>query len=125
MHHGAVGANGWIIIFNDATCKGLFTRNFVITHLDVLETEKNKSQENPGAEDLLKKYKGEKSGIPFWLIFDKNGKLISSSIDSNDKNLGCPSTENEVNEFIAILKKTTDLKESELETVKNKFLIKE
>ena len=38
---------------NDETCKDLFTRNFVITHLVLWESEKNKSLENRVAAALI------------------------------------------------------------------------
>ena len=109
---------------NSEECKNLFDRNFIIEHLTVKESAKNKHLENPGALELLKKYKADKSGIPFFLIFDKNGKLIEDSFDSNGQNLGCPVSKEEVEEFIKILKATTDLSEEELGVITNKFVRK-
>ncbi len=108
----------------DDCCKKLFNDNYIITHLVVLENDKNKHLENPGAVEILKKYKGDKSGIPFWLIFDKNGKLLEDSFDSSGKNLGCPASESEVPEFIKKLKSTSNLTNKELKTIKNKFVKK-
>jgi len=110
---------------NDDSCKDLFERNYVITHLVVQESRENKHLENPGADEVLKKYKGEKSGIPFWLIFDKDGKLLEDSFNSTGQNLGCPATGEEVAEFVSILKNTSDMKEKELEIVALKFRIRE
>jgi thioredoxin-related protein len=109
----------------DESCKEFFDRNYVITHLVVKESEKNKHLENPGADDLLKEHKGEGSGIPFWLIFDTNGKLLEDSFNSEMQNLGCPATEDEVALFIRKLEKTSDLTDKELNVVKEKFLAKE
>lgn len=106
---------------NDEAVKDIFQRNFVVEHLTVLESEKNKHLENPGAKALMDKYKGGNSGIPFWLVFDNEGNLLANSLDKNDKNIGCPATEGEVKEFISILKKTTDMNSSELETVRKIF----
>src|SRR5690606_25443283 len=64
---------------NDSTCKNFFTDNYVICHLVVKEMGDKKKLENPGAEELLAKYHGDKAGIPFWLIFDKNGNLLADS----------------------------------------------
>ena len=110
---------------NDKACKDLFDRNFVITHLTVLESEQNKQLENPGANDLFNQYSGGNTGIPFWLVFDGDGKLLRKSVDENGSNLGCPANEDEVATLIDILKETTDLNASELQIIKNKFLIKE
>lgn len=110
---------------NDDSCKDLFARNYVIAHLVVQESEENRHLENPGADELLKKYKGEKSGIPFWLIFDRDGKLLEDSFNSKGQNLGCPATGEEVAAFVSILKNTSDMTEKELETVAIKFRIRE
>ncbi len=37
----------------------------MLLNLVVKESKKNKHLENAGAEDILKRYKGDKSGIPF------------------------------------------------------------
>ena len=60
---------------NDEACKALFEKNYVINHIVVLESKGKENLNNPGSMDMLKQYKGDKGGIPFWLIFDENGKL--------------------------------------------------
>ena len=50
--------------------------NYIITHLTVKENKENKHLENPGALALLDQLKGKKQGIPYWVIFDKKGKLL-------------------------------------------------
>ena len=110
---------------NDKACKDLFDSNFVITHLTVQESEQNKNLENPGATDLFNKYGNGNSGVPFFLVFDGNGKLLRKSVDENGSNLGCPANEHEVEVLIDILKETTKLKKPELEVIRNKFLTKE
>ena len=110
---------------NDDSCKDLFAKNYVIVHLVVQESDNNKHLENPGADEVLKKYKGEKSGIPFWLIFNKDGKLLEDSFNSSGQNIGCPATGEEVAEFISILKNTSDMTINELEVIASKFRIKE
>ncbi|PIY12009.1 MAG: thioredoxin family protein [Flavobacteriaceae bacterium CG_4_10_14_3_um_filter_33_47] len=109
---------------NDPACKNLFDKNYVIKHLVVKESDSNKHLENPGAEDLLKKYKGDKSGIPFWLIFDNEGTFVEDSFDSKENNLGCPATIEEVTLFIEKLRKTSSLTQSELDNVAKVFLSK-
>src|SRR5580698_7597634 len=65
---------------NDKSCKKFFDDNFVIRHLDVDEFKEDKKVlENPGAIELRAKYHGDSCGIPFWLIFDKGGKLLTDS----------------------------------------------
>ena len=87
----------------DASIKPYFDKNYVTTFLTVQERE-DKSLENPGAEEILKKYKADKSGIPFWQIYDANGKLLADSFDASGQNLGCPTTKEEVAVFLDKLK---------------------
>ncbi|MFH4965371.1 thioredoxin family protein [Gaetbulibacter sp. M235] len=109
---------------NDPACKDLFDKNYVIEHLVVKESDSNKHLENPSAEDLLKRYKGDKSGIPFWLIFDDEGTFVEDSFDSKGNNLGCPATKEEVALFLDKLRKTSSLTQSELDIIAKVFLSK-
>ncbi len=59
---------------NDKSCKDFFYKNYVIRHLVVDESKDKKDLENRGADALRTKYHGDDEGIPFWLIFDKDGK---------------------------------------------------
>lgn len=93
--------------------KPFFDRSYVTVFLTVNERGDKKNLDNPGALDMLKKSKAENSGIPFWQIFDTDGKLLADAFDSKGQNLGCPSTQEEVAEFTYKLKKTSDLDESE------------
>ncbi|WP_111307106.1 thioredoxin family protein [Confluentibacter sediminis] len=109
---------------NDVACKSFFDDHFVIEHLTVQESAENKKLENPGAQELLTKYKGDKSGIPFWLIFDTEGHLLTDSFDNNGQNLGCPASKEEVAVFIEKLKKTSSMKDEELKIISNVFTLK-
>ena len=104
--------------------KDIFNRNYVFIYLTVHEAKGKIHLENPGALDLLKKYKAEKSGIPFFLIFDNNGKFLADSFDSNGQNLGCPASEAEVVEFKNILKETSNLTDAELKSIEDRFVLK-
>ena len=106
------------------SCKSFFDNNYVIVTLVVNESEKNKNIETPGGIDVLKKHKGEKSGLPFWVILDSSGNLIEDSFDDTGENLGCPATEKEVENFITILKNTSSLTEENLNTIAKTFLSK-
>lgn len=113
---------------NDETCKKFFDDNFVIRHLVVNESADKKNLENPGAEELNKKHYGEGQGIPFWLVFDKQGKLLADSKirvegagPETGENTGCPATEREVVYFIAVLQKTTDLNPDQLHIIRKRF----
>jgi len=115
---------------NDKICKKFFDDNYIIRHLVVHESKNKKNLENPGAGDLLAAHNGGDQGIPFWLVFDKNGKLLADSqmrgegegLDKKGQNSGCPAAPEEVNYFLAVLKKTSRITEPELAIIKERFL---
>lgn len=114
---------------NDESCKKLFDGNYVIVHLTVEESDKNKNLENPGAEALKSKYHGEKAGLPFWLILDNKGTLIGDSyirpqgvsLDVPGDNIGCPAEESEVAAFTSLLKKSSSLNDEQLAIIAARF----
>jgi len=113
---------------NDKTCKKFFEDNFIIRHLKVDESKDKKNLENPGADDLRKKYHGDGLGIPFWLILDKDGNLLADSkmrvegtaVDSGD-NIGCPASEKEVDYFLKLLQQTSKINAQELDAIRKRF----
>lgn len=105
-------------------CKPLFDKNYVAAFITVQESPKNKALENPGADELLKTYKADKSGLPFWVILDANGKLLEDSFNAKGENLGCPADESEVAEFTKKLKNTSSLTDKELAVIAKTFIIK-
>jgi len=113
---------------NDPSVKKLFDDNFVIRHLVVFESKGKENLENPGALDMITKYNGKEEGIPFWLIFDKDEKFLVDSrmkatVNGFEKlqNTGCPASKEEVDYFIGVLKKTTSLKDDQLEKIRIRF----
>ncbi|MGY0407387.1 MAG: thioredoxin family protein [Polaribacter sp.] len=104
--------------------KKMLEDQYVVVHLVVMESSKNKKLENPGAEKLLKKYHGDKAGLPFWLILDDNLNLITDAYNSKKQNLGCPATPEEVDEFAKKLKKSSKLTNADLKTIKEVFVKK-
>lgn len=117
---------------NDESCKQFFDDNFVVCHLVVNEVPEKKNLENAGAEELKTKYNGQNQGIPFWLIFDQDGNLLSDSkmrkpgqSAKEGDNSGCPASENEVAFFISVLKKVTTLNEQQLAIIAKRFRMNE
>lgn len=114
---------------NDKICKIFFDDNFVIRHMVVFESKEKENLENPGALDMLTKYKGKDEGIPYWLIFDKNENFLFdsrmppavSTPDAKPMNTGCPASKEEVDYFIDVLKATTSLKDDQLEIIRKRF----
>jgi len=114
---------------NDPSCQKMFDDNYVVTYLDVLERAGKENLENPGSLDLLKKYKGENEGLPFWLILDGNGDLLSdsemrpdgASLDIHGESVGCPASEKEVAWFVKLLKSTSKLSDADLAAISARF----
>ena len=112
--------------------KDYFNNNYVIEHLVVKEAKNLKHLENPGAEELLAKYNGDKVGIPFWVILDPNGKLLADSfmrkpgvgLDQMGQNTGCPADPPEVEHLIAVLKSTAKIDEAGLKKIGEAFTLK-
>jgi thioredoxin-related protein len=119
-------------IMNNAACKKLFNDNYVIEHITVMESKNNKSKENAGGEELMKKYNGEGQGIPFWLVFDAKGNLLAdcqvrpdgAALTTKGQNTGCPATKEEVAHFVKVLKKTAKLNANQLAVVEKNFVKK-
>lgn len=113
---------------NDESCNKFFGNNYVITHLVVEETKDKKNLETPGAAELKVKYNGDGQGLPFWLVLDKDGKLLADSKirkegEGADKgsNAGCPASEEEVAFFVSVLQKTSSLDRAQLEIIRKRF----
>lgn len=113
----------------DPRVKQYFDDNYVIRHLTVRESGAKKALENPGAEAMLVKYKGDDQGIPYWLVFDAKGRLLADAQirpegagpEAPGKNTGCPATAPEVEYFISVLKKTARLQETDLQKIRIVF----
>ena len=105
---------------NDVTTKKYFDDNYVTVHLTVQENPANKKLENKGADVFLAKYKGEKAGLPFFLIMDKKGIKLGDSF-VNGENLGCPASPKEVESFIVLLNKSSKVK-GDLQAVITRFM---
>jgi len=114
---------------NDPLCSDFFNKSYVFVHLTVLESKDKKNLENPGATEMFNKYSGGKSGIPFFLIFNKKGVLIADAfirpegagLDKPGTNIGCPAAPEEVAAFVEMLKKTSKISESEIKAVTERF----
>ncbi|SNR44583.1 Thioredoxin-like [Lutibacter agarilyticus] len=107
----------------------LFNTNYVIKYITVLEHKTKKQLENPGSKELLNKYGGKNNGIPFYLIFDSDGNLLADSKMVSNKNvlkgegtnIGCPSTNEEIDAFAYKLKETSNLTDKELIAIAAEF----
>jgi thiol-disulfide isomerase/thioredoxin len=109
--------------------KYIFDKNFVIEHLTVQESKGKEYLENPGAEALMNTYNGEKQGLPYWVMLDKEGKFLFDSQIRKEQadgriigaNVGCPASKEEVDYFIGLLKKLTTLDGDDLGIIEDRF----
>lgn len=114
---------------NDESCKMMFDANYVTCHLVVDESADKKKLETPGADAFRRIYHGEKEGLPFWLVLDKQGKLLADSrmtaagesVGKAGTNTGCPASKEEVAYFISVLRKTSKLNDDELQVISERF----
>lgn len=113
----------------EADVKPFFNQQFETLLITVLESPDKKSLETPGGAAFFTKYGGDGKGIPFWLVFDKNGNLLADSMKPDGSpegkaNTGCPYEKDEVAYFIEVLKKTTTLNEDQLRIISQRFIKK-
>jgi thioredoxin-related protein len=113
-------------VLEEPAVKNILDEHYIITKLDVRERgEKIKTHENPGAYRTLINYGGEKSGIPFMVFLNRNGKMISNSnVMPKKENLGYPGTDKEISAFIKLLKKTAPRMTKKEQTIISDYLKK-
>lgn len=107
---------------NDASVKDFFDKNYVIRHLTILESKGKEALESPGALELNKKWGGENQGLPYWVVLDKNGKILGDSQRIPSENVGCPAQPEEVAHFITVLKKSSSIADAQVSLVEKRFL---
>jgi len=114
------------VSMNDKKIKAFFDSNYII--VDLVAFEFDESENNPGAGELLQRHNDNKASIPFWMIQDATGKVLGDSrvvpaysTDGTKENMGCPSTEKEVDYFVSLLKKTSVLTIQQLEAIRKRF----
>lgn len=91
----------------DPEMSKLIKKNFVVIHLDVLESGEKKALENEGGIDVMKSLSGENAGLPFSAFTEANGKmLINSNRTTTDPktNIGYPAAPEEIAHFVKMLK---------------------
>lgn len=118
---------GWCIVL-DKKIKSdsllpLFEEHYVIVDLVANEIlDEHKHLENPGATDLLLQYMdNDRLGLPFWLIFDKNGNYLTDAYDEKRENISCPVKPHEIEVFIEKLRSTSKLTSRELAIIEREF----
>ncbi len=108
----------------DESCKKFFDDNYITVHLVIQESAGKEHLNNPGADQFAKDNGGDRAGLPYWLILNPKGKVLTNAnakADNSSSNLGCPASEEEVATFIAKLKKTSKLNDEALEIIGTRF----
>ena len=113
---------------NDEKLKTFFNENYVVVHLTVDESKDKKELENSGADDIRKKYHGDKQGLPYCFILDAKGNFLADArlkdgSDPKEKqaSVDCPANDEEVNYFAKVLRKTSTLNDDQISLIKEKF----
>jgi thiol-disulfide isomerase/thioredoxin len=115
----------------DAKVKPIVDKYYLYSTLVVMEGKEKKYLETSGGGDYLKKYEGEKSGLPYWVILDGTGAILANSKRKNDTapltsdgdNVGCPAEKDEVDYFIRVLQATSKITSEEINIVRQRFLL--
>lgn len=108
---------------DDERVKKYFDDHYEKVFITVQERPEKKNLETKGGEELLKKLNGEKQGLPFWVILDKEGNVLEDS-RVNGENLGAPSSKEEVDEMIKKLQNTSTLSTENLQNIQDVFVLK-
>jgi thiol:disulfide interchange protein len=89
----------------------ILARDFVDLKIDVDRTN--------GGKEMLARYTGGKStGIPWFAFLDGNGKVVATSQEGPQGNLGCPYTDEEIGAFEEILEESrTRLSDADVDTL--------
>jgi thioredoxin-related protein len=113
---------GWCKEFDkflaDPAMGKLMNDNFVIVHMVVQESDKNKALENEGGDAMLKEWGGEGSGIPYLVVLDDKGKMLANSMElkadgTKVGNTGYPAADHEIAWFIKMLKTVPSMKDAQ------------
>lgn len=104
----------------DTEAGKLVAKQYVVVVLIVDEDEKHKADENPGADDLRHKMGGDKVGIPFFGMLDKDGKVLATSNPYKDKpgNIGFPVEGFEIDHFLTMISSTSKLSKAQIDGVR-------
>ncbi len=102
----------------------IIDQHFVVTRVDVLEQgDKKQTIENAGAFEMMKEFSGEKSGLPYYVFLDEDGKMIGNANTMPDsQNIGYPGSKEEDSTFVALLRRTARVMTDDQSEVIEKFL---
>lgn len=111
-------------MLRQAEIKKIIDDSYVVSFMDVLERgEKKQTLENPGGSEVMNEYRGENSGLPFYVFLDEKGKVIgTSNVMPDGQNIGYPGSKEEIEAFVTLLRKTAPNMTHEQSEVIAKYL---
>ena len=83
---------------------------FVPAWLTVQESAEKAALNSPGAEEVMARLGGKKSGLPFFAFLDANGETVVNSMrpvagKPAGENIGHPASPEEIDWFLVMVKK--------------------
>jgi thiol-disulfide isomerase/thioredoxin len=105
--------------------KAIIDKYFVVAHLTVQEQAEKVALNHPGGEEILARVGGKSAGLPYFAFLDARGALIvNSTLPSEGKragsNIGYPVQPEEIDWFMAMLRKAVPaLKQDEARVLKD------
>ncbi|RYD80856.1 MAG: hypothetical protein EOP53_07460, partial [Sphingobacteriales bacterium] len=104
-----------------------FEKNYVVLELYGSEVGDKKINENAGANEIILKYDGDTSFLPYWMILNSKGiKLLDNYVKSEKnpgkrENIGFSYNPESAKKFLAAIKKTSKLTDAELQLIDERF----
>lgn len=89
----------------DRKCAPIVDKYFVVYHLRAQERkDAARAQQLAGADALYNTYANEKTGLPFTVVLDGQGKRVTDSLLRNGENFGFPGTPEELAGFESMMR---------------------
>ncbi|MCH8275184.1 MAG: hypothetical protein IH851_10375 [Armatimonadetes bacterium] len=91
--------------------KKFFGDNYVVVHLTVSESPDKKHLENAGGQQVMKDLGGERAGLPYFAVLNREGKVLIGSkrpVEGREdgRNVGHPVQPEEIAHFMRMMRKT-------------------
>jgi hypothetical protein len=84
----------------------VLAKNFVIVNLVVHERDDKTALEHPGGNELMDRWGGAQSGLPFYVFLDGTGtKVADSNAMPDGTNIGFPAVPQEIQAFVGLMDK--------------------
>ncbi|MGC4103124.1 thioredoxin family protein [Ferruginibacter sp.] len=100
-----------------------FKNNYVLLELYGSEVGDKKKDENPGTKDIIVKFDGDTSTLPYWVILNSKGIKLQDNyikVDSNSskrENIGFSYIPKYLWQFLHFIKQTSKLTKAELQMI--------